>query len=107
MSEKFNSIAGQSLIDVCLNTYGSLDFFAKLVQENGIEDLDALPASGTIFLYDKQQVIDQQVNRVVTLGKVRFATGYILPALLVSPFSLVDFDGSAIVNFDNQEILTQ
>ena len=35
---KFNSIAGQSIWDVCLNTYGTLDNMVKLLQDNDIDN---------------------------------------------------------------------
>jgi hypothetical protein len=59
---------------VCLNTYGSLDFFYKLVQDSNIPNADAIPATGQQFLWDRELVVDTQVLRTTTLGNIIYAT---------------------------------
>ena len=70
----FNAINGQSLADVCLNTYGSLDFFYKLVQDSGVPNGDFLPFTGQQFTWDRSLVVDTQVLRTTTLGGIIYAT---------------------------------
>jgi hypothetical protein len=72
----YNGISGQSLADVCLNTYGSLDYFYKLLQDSGVENGDALVATGQSFTWDETLVIDAQVLRTTTLGNIRYATAF-------------------------------
>lgn len=49
-------IEGQSLSDVILNTYGSMDFYVKGLFDNGLEP-EKVPVSGQRFLWDNT-VID-------------------------------------------------
>lgn len=67
---KYISQQGQSLDDVCLNTYGSLDFKLKLAVDNNSATLNYAPIPGTIFEYDPSlvvsQVLQQRRNTYVT-----------------------------------------
>lgn len=54
---------GQSLEDVCLNTYGSLDYFIKLCLDNNISTPDSdAEVAGKLFNYDDTLVINNFIN---------------------------------------------
>lgn len=59
MQRQFGIVDGQSLLDVCLNTYGSLDYLLRLIQDNGIENANANVQSGQIVVFEDSLVIDQ------------------------------------------------
>jgi hypothetical protein len=58
----YKAINGQSIYDVCLQTYGSLDYLFKLMQDNAFAGLDDKVISGQEFVWDDSLVINQQVN---------------------------------------------
>ena len=71
---QFNSISGQSIWDICLNTYGCLDYMAKLLQDNGIDNIDTtLPVSKTWF-WDETLSSDQALNQVQANANIIYAT---------------------------------
>lgn len=72
----FNSVSGQSLCDVCVNTYGSMDYFFKLLQDNGITDPNGLAQSNGTFLWDNTLVVDAQNERRILTNNLKFATAY-------------------------------
>lgn len=60
--QTYKAINGQSIYDVCLQTYGSLDYLFKLMQDNAFAGLDEIVVSGQEFVWDDSLVINQQVN---------------------------------------------
>jgi len=72
--EKFYAIEGQSLADVCMNTYGSMDYFFKMLQDSGVQSANEVPYTGQIFLWEKTLVVDAQVNRTTTINNIKYAT---------------------------------
>lgn len=61
----YTAVRGQSLRDVCLITYGSLDFLTKLAIDNDISDLNDVNLSGITFSYDESLVVSQTVAQSV------------------------------------------
>lgn len=63
----YTAVSGQNMYDVCLITYGSLDFVVKLANDNGISDLNNINLTGILFTYDNtlvvNQVLQQQLNK--------------------------------------------
>ncbi len=61
---------GQSIYDICLQAYGTLNLIFKLIQDNLIESIDINPAPGTIIKYDESLIantaISQQNNNTNT-----------------------------------------
>lgn len=55
---------GQSLYDICLNVYGSLDYLLKLMLDNNITALSYMPLSGQQFVYDTTLVANQQITQL-------------------------------------------
>jgi len=74
MQQNFNAVNGQSLLDVCLNTYGTSDLLLKLMQDNGVSNLDYTPATGQVFVYDDSLVINQGLNVFFLQAGVKYAT---------------------------------
>lgn len=70
----FTGYSGQTLFDVCSNTYGSLDYMMKMIQDSGVDNVDATVYSGQKFVWDSSLVVDQQVLRATTLSGKVFAT---------------------------------
>jgi hypothetical protein len=57
--KEFIAISNSTIYDVCLNTYGTLDYLIKLMVDNNITDINTNPINGQIFLYD-----DTLVNKI-------------------------------------------
>lgn len=70
----FNSFDGQSLFDVCLNTYGSLDYLYKLLQDSNVASINEPVKSNQQFNWDSTLIIDQAIYRTTTLTGKIFAT---------------------------------
>jgi hypothetical protein len=71
---KFSAIAGQSIYDVCLQTYGTLDNLFKLMQDNNILGLNQPVTSGQPFVWDETQVTNQQLNAVFAAAGINYCT---------------------------------
>jgi hypothetical protein len=74
--QSYIAVEGQSIYDVCLNTYGSLDFVLKMVQDSSVSDVNQSPYSGQVFLFDPELVVDQGINRQLTVTNTRYATAH-------------------------------
>lgn len=72
----YTAVSGQSLADVCMNTYGSMDYFFKLLKDSGIANANQIPYTGQPFTWDNTLVVDANVNRTTVLGGIRYATAY-------------------------------
>jgi len=70
----FSAIAGQSIFDVCLNTYGSLDYLTKLIHDNGIVNVDGDVYNGQQFIWDDTLVQNQQINLAFQQSGTFYAT---------------------------------
>lgn len=55
----------QSMYDLCLMAYGTLDLMVKFCTDNGINDLNYIPALPQMFEYDPTLVTDQSVSNYV------------------------------------------
>lgn len=72
--EKYIAVEGQSLYDVCLNTYGTLDLLRRLMDDSGVDNVNHLPFSGQVFLFDPELVVDQALQRSQVVTETRYAT---------------------------------
>ena len=70
----FYAVAGQSLADVCMNTYGSMDYFYKLLQDNNVTNANVTPTSNMPFIWDETLLIDSAINQTLTLNNIKYAT---------------------------------
>jgi len=74
MQQNYKAVNGQSLLDVCLNTYGTTDLLYKLLQDNSIAGLDYTPVTGQVFVYDDDLVIDQGIAQYFNQTNTKYAT---------------------------------
>lgn len=91
----YQSIAGQSIYDVCLQTYGSLDFLYKLLQDNSIAGVDVPVTSRQQFVWDDTLVLDQQVNAAFAGTSKRYSTDV---SALGSVFYVINNNGTIVQN---------
>lgn len=74
MIQTYQAIHGQSLYDICLQTYGDLGLLTKLLSDNGIDSLNVIPYSRQPFLWDDSLVADQGLNTGFSQSGTVFAT---------------------------------
>jgi hypothetical protein len=74
MSTQYSAINGQTLSDICMNTYGSMNYYYKLLQDNSIDSADVLPVTGQIFQWDETLIIDTNIQKTISLNNIKFAT---------------------------------
>jgi hypothetical protein len=65
---------GQTLMDICLNVYLTLDYLVKLCKDNGILGVNTPVVSGQAFLYDPTITADQSVAIQNQQQKIIYAT---------------------------------
>ena len=102
----FNAIYGQSIYDVCLQTYGSLDFFYKLLQDNNVLNADVAVAGGQSFLWDDTLVQNQQVNQAFAASGIYYSTDIGQPALTILD-SILTEDGFTIIQETGETIIEE
>jgi hypothetical protein len=56
----YNSQNGQSFSDVCLNTYGTMDTYIKMLKDNNLTPA-AVPVSSQVVSWDENLLVDQTV----------------------------------------------
>jgi hypothetical protein len=71
----FTAVENSTIYDVCLNTYGSLDFLVKLMAENDFDGVEVRPKAGQEFLFDESLVVNQLVYNDNLSKSVKYATG--------------------------------
>ena len=49
---QIKALNGQSIFDLCLQTYGSFDYLRKLMDDNNVENIDT-PIQGQSFTWDE------------------------------------------------------
>ncbi len=84
--QQYNCQNGQSWYDVCLNTYGSLDYLGKLVSDNGGE-LNIQPTTSTVIYWDQSLVKDSSLLSLIKNNGYVYNTGVSLVGLTVSSYS--------------------
>lgn len=70
---QFNCVFGSSWTDVCLNTYGSLDYYVKLLNDNGVEP-NQQPYSGQPIVWDETLVQNQTISTTIRKNNIIYAT---------------------------------
>ena len=70
----FVATDGQSLLDVCLNVYASLDYLVKLMLDNGVDNVNADVISGQVFEYDDTVSADQSISMQNQQQQIIYAT---------------------------------
>lgn len=72
----YKAISGQTLADICMNTYGSMDYFYTLLQDSGVYNADQVPYTGQEFIYNETLIVDSSVNKTTTINNIRYATAF-------------------------------
>jgi hypothetical protein len=76
----FNAQDGQSVLDVVLNTYGTMDKLVKLMQDNAIPGVLSKPVTAQKFLFDDTQIANQALRTTWVVGNAPisslFGSGY-------------------------------
>jgi len=80
---QFNCVNGSSFSDVCLNTYGSMDYYVKLLNDNNLEP-DDVPFSGQAIMWDNSLVTDEGIQQQTIANNIIYATdtGYYATPLI-------------------------
>lgn len=91
----YQSIAGQSIYDVCLQTYGDLNYLYKLLQDNNIAGVNEPVRSRQQFVWDDSLVLDQQVNAAFAGTSKRYSTDV---SALGSVFYVINNNGTIVPN---------
>jgi len=74
MASELISRNGQTIYDIAIMTYGSLDYVYKIVQDNLLYNInDPVPSSKTL-IFDKDLVIDLTVFNAIVNRGVIFST---------------------------------
>ena len=58
-TQKFFSRTNQTIYDVCMQTYGSLDMLYKLIIDSNFSNLRTLPAPGQGFIFNANLIHDE------------------------------------------------
>lgn len=67
--QNYNSVNGQSLLDVCLSVYGTLDYLYKLIVDNNINGVDYEPSTGQVFVYDDSLTVNSNAFQKRSVAK--------------------------------------
>jgi hypothetical protein len=71
--QQYRITAGQSFTDVCMNTYGSLDYYIKLLNDNNVSP-DDIPYTNQVVTWDETIIADQTIYISTTQAGIIFAT---------------------------------
>lgn len=91
----FKSVNGQSYYDICLNTYGSLDFMSKLLLDNGISDIESQVPTSKVWVWDETLNVDQAINQQATSGNIVYATS---ASITGSVLGIIVNDNNSAIN---------
>ena len=82
--KEFIAISNSTIYDVCLNTYGTLDYLVKLMVDNNITDINTNPINGQIFLYDDTLInkisnVNNNTNLIINsnLAQLKYTTSWV------------------------------
>lgn len=95
----YQAIFGQSIFDVCLNTYGSLDYLLKLITDNGVPNINYTPFSGQQFAWDETLTEDQAVNQVSQNNHIIYATATLKNTSIISVVRVSEGEGFEVPKY--------
>lgn len=72
--QTYYALEGQTIYDVCLNTYQTLDQLYKLVNDNSFGSVDNMVISGSAFVWDDTLVLNGQQQSTNAAQGVNYAT---------------------------------
>lgn len=71
----YYSKEGQSVYDICLQVYGTLDKLTKLLQDSNFPNVNTYPVSGTLFIFTPNLTSDYQFAQWLNNNKITLNTG--------------------------------
>jgi hypothetical protein len=74
LTEDYYSQNNQSVYDICLQTYGSLNLLYKLIQDSNFSSIDSYPDINTLFIFAPQKVTNKTIRNYIINQKIIFAT---------------------------------
>lgn len=104
----YNCVSGQSWSDVVCNTYGSMDFYGKFINENNL-DPEVMPISNQAVNWDEKLVVDQSIINFINNGNIKYSTlAYTDSNTPPQPcqFCLITDDDIQIIDDNNNNIIT-
>lgn len=75
MQRSFKVISGQSVFDLLLNTYGTINLLGKLITDNNWTDLSTLTTTGQVIYYDDELIADYNLFDSIQQNNTKFRTG--------------------------------
>lgn len=97
MLTSFKVIEGQSVYDLVLNTYGTLNLLGKLIVDNDIDDINALTVTGQVVWYDDLLIADYNLFNSIQQNNTKLRTGVERDFLITD--SGIDIETDAGQNF--------
>ena len=62
MLKEYRAHSNQTILDICLNTYGSFKYLSKLMKDNGVYNTLYNTSKSSIFVYDDTLITDVLVH---------------------------------------------
>lgn len=66
---------GCTIFDVVLQCYFSINLLPRLVEDNGVQNLNAVTTAGQVFLYDPELVADEFLRDEALRNDYKYCTG--------------------------------
>lgn len=99
MAKTLNVKQGQSIYDICLQAYGTLNQLYKLIQDNNISNINAYIPPKTVITFDETLIQDAAITDNNT------NTGVIYCTIEDTAEALQTDDGVNLANDDGVQIL--
>ena len=101
----FKPSIGSTILDVCLNVYLSLNLLPKLIEDNGITNLNAVTGIGEEFIYDTEFIYDEFESNEVMRNQYKFVTGDVsMPNASFTSGDYLLIESGAILSSDAGEL---
>jgi hypothetical protein len=71
-TKKFNKM--QSIYDACTETYGSLDYMIRMLQDNKISNLNYTDVSQKNIIFTLNKIKDNSIKTVIEKKRIRYVT---------------------------------
>lgn len=84
---QYTARPGQSIYDICLQTYGTLDLLIKLCIDNDISGVEDEFTIGKIFTFDSSLIFNLATYKKNNNQSIYYATKITLPVFLNGDFN--------------------
>ena len=96
--KSFNSQTNQTVIDVCMQTYGDLNQMYKLMKDSGFLNISTYPAPLTPFVFNEKLVTDSVFAGYIKTNGIIINTGSGVPP---GTFSAGAYNNDYSDDYDN------